>query len=350
MRCERTAEPASLLATASSARQLLAAFDSQLARQGRAPATRERYRRVLSDFLATLEGRPPQTLSAEQLDRYLEHWQQRFLLRQSRPPALASYRGQINALRCFYRYLERLSLLVDDDGRALPDPTRRIACPPAPPATNDWLRPAEDKALLAYPGTLQERFSVALLRWSGLRVSEATSLTLADLDLTAGRQTLSVRLSKTPAGKRTLPILPQLEPLLSLWLAELERRGLAQPATPLLATRNATALSHGFLWRIVKRVAHRAGVRPIACTCQTERPDRHERGCPRTRNGHNLSAISPHTLRRTFASDLLNRGLRLEVVSKLLGHASTTITERAYAQLLDETARRELLQVLERAA
>ena len=76
----------------------------------------------------------------------------------------------------------------------------------------------------------------------------------------------------------------------------------------------------------------------------------HERGCARTRNGENLSEVTPHTLRRTFGSDLLNRGLRLEVVSKLLGHASTVVTERAYAELLDDTMRRELLRVLERAA
>jgi integrase/recombinase XerD len=62
------------------------------------------------------------------------------------------------------------------------------------------------------------------------------------------------------------------------------------------------------------------------------------------------SQISAHTLRRTYASDLLNRGLRLEIVSKLLGHATTTITERAYAQLLDDTTRRELLEALEHAA
>src|SRR5439155_492066 len=83
----------------------------------------------------------------------------------------------------------------------------RLACPAAPPAVNDWLRPAEDEALLACPGTLQERFSVALLRWSGLRASEATALTLADLELTPGRETLTIRVSKTAAGRRTLPLL-----------------------------------------------------------------------------------------------------------------------------------------------
>jgi integrase len=61
-------------------------------------------------------------------------------------------------------------------------------------------------------------------------------------------------------------------------------------------------------------------------------------------SGENRSSISPHTLRRTFGSDLINRGLRLETVSKLLGHSSTTITERAYAQLLAPTIRRELFE------
>jgi site-specific recombinase XerD len=327
-------------------REALRRFDSQLARQGRAPGTRARYLRVLSDFLTTLQERPAQTLSAEEIDHYLEHWRQRFHTEHGHPPALASYRGQINALRCFYRHLERLNLLVDQDERPLPDPTRRLACPAAPAALNDWLRPPEDQALLACPGTLQERFAVALLRWSGLRVSEAIALTLADLDLTPGRETLTVQHSKTAAGRRTLPIVPPLQPLLQEWLTALTARGLDRPATPLLATRRGTTLSPAYLWRIVKRSAHRAGVRPIACTCQTTRPQRHQPGCPQTRNGHNLSQISPHTLRRTYASDLLNKGLRLEIVSKLLGHASTTITQRAYAQLLDETTRRELLRAL----
>jgi integrase/recombinase XerD len=56
--------------------------------------------------------------------------------------------------------------------------------------------------------------------------------------------------------------------------------------------------------------------------------------------------LKPHTLRRTFGSHLLNRGMRLEVVSKLLGHASTSITEKAYARLEDATIRAEMLAAL----
>lgn len=61
-----------------------------------------------------------------------------------------------------------------------------------------------------------------------------------------------------------------------------------------------------------------------------------------------LPPRAEHTLRRTFGSDLVNRGLRLDVVSRLLGHASTTVTERCYAELLDSTTRREFLAVVRR--
>jgi hypothetical protein len=51
-------------------------------------------------------------------------------------------------------------------------------------------------------------------------------------------------------------------------------------------------------------------------------------------------------LRRTFATEMLNRGVRPETVSRLLGHASTTITEQAYAQLTDHRIRTEVEEAL----
>lgn len=72
-----------------------------------------------------------------------------------------------------------------------------------------------------------------------------------------------------------------------------------------------------FVWRVCKRVGERAGVK----------------------------GLHPHTLRRTYGSALINDGLRLEVISKLLGHSSTTITEKSYAALLDETIAREAMAV-----
>jgi integrase len=119
--------------------------------------------------------------------------------------------------------------------------------PPTPdPKVHDWLRRSEDEALLsAFFKTEDERIIVWFLRWTGLRLGEALSLLISDLDLNEG----------------------------------------------------------------IKR-------------------------------------LTPHRLRRTFGSHLLNEGVRLEVVSKLLGHRSTEVTEDAYAELLDQTVRQEMLTAL----
>jgi integrase len=222
---------------------------------------------------------------------------------------------------------------------------RKIQPPPSQPTSNDWLRPADDQALLNCGGGLQERFLIALLRWSGLRIGEATQLTLAELNQQPGQQALTVRHSKTPAGRRTIPLIPELQPPLEQWLHHLAEHRLDSPSVPLLSSLHGTPMRASFAWRLVKRVAHRAGVRPRPCTCNSPRPP-HDRGCPRNQNGYNKSDVTPHTLRRTFGSDLINKGVRLEVVSKLLGHATTTITEHTYAELLDDTTRRELLNAL----
>jgi len=222
-----------------------------------------------------------------------------------------------------------------------------IDAPTCPQRPNDFLRTHEDRALLNAECPHHHRIVVWLLRFTGVRVAEAQAITFADVELTPSGESLTVRGSKTPASTRTIPLLPQLLPLMHEHAEFLRKRTTVTPATPLLVTSHGTPLTTNYVWRVVKRVAFEAGVRPIPCTCETTRQDRHARGCPRTSSGENRSSVSPHTLRRTFGSDLINRGLRLEAVSKLLGHASTVVTERAYAQLLAPTIRRELFEVFE---
>ena len=126
--------------------------------------------------------------------------------------------------------------------------------------------------------------------------------------------------SKTPGGRRIIPIFDHLDPVLTAWRTYQETRGLAGAESFLLATCSGRPLTHTQAWVTVKRVAGRAGVR---------------RRQPSDPGSLNVSSVSPHTLRRTFASDLLNRGVRLEVVSRLLGHCETRTTETSYARLLD---------------
>lgn len=185
--------------------------------------------------------------------------------------------------------------------------------------------------------TLAEKTIVFLLRFTGLRVSEATTLRVKDVNLMTDR--IIVRESKTDAGRRTIPILPGLKPVLRAWLNELENRGLSQPngyflctvsegnskKNPGARTKPGGKLASQFLWKVVKRVGERNEIRVA----------------------DGKSELSPHTLRRTFGSDFINRGVRLEVISKLLGHSSTTVTEQHYAELLNETIASEVLEALD---
>jgi len=251
----------------------------------------------------------------------------------------------IGALRVFFSYLEHAELLIGSDGLPKRNPARTIDAPACPQRPNDFLRPTEDRALLNAECPHHQRIIVWLLRYTGVRAAEAHAVKVADFDLTPDAESMTIRVSKTAAGTRTIPLLPQLLPVLHEHLEYLRQMIPVTPETPLLATRYGTPVTTNCIWRAVKRVAFEAGVRPIACVCETTRQDRHATGCPRSASGENRSAVSPHTLRRTFGSDLINRGLRLETVSKLLGHSSTTITERAHAQLLAPTIRTELLRV-----
>jgi integrase len=322
---------------------LLASFDAHLRRRGRASSTCRQYRYALRSFETWAGFREVGDLTPADMEFFLSDWDADFQARRGHRPRPATTRGLIGALRVFFAYLEHAELLTGRDGLPKRSPVRTIETPFCPQRPNDFLRPPEDRAMLDAECPHHRRIIVWLLRYTGVRAAEAHALKVADVDLTPDTESLTIRVSKTAAGTRTIPLLPQLLPSLHEHLAYLRGMIPVTPETPLLATRLGTPVTTNYIWRAVKRVAFEAGVRPVACTCETTRQDRHAPGCPRSTSGENRSAVSPHTLRRTFGSDLINRGLRLETVSKLLGHSSTTITERAYAQLLAPTIRKELL-------
>ena len=56
--------------------------------------------------------------------------------------------------------------------------------------------------------------------------------------------------------------------------------------------------------------------------------------------------VTPQTLRRTFGSTLLNKGVSIEVVSKMLGHSNTRVTEDAYAEMLPDRVFSEVLRAV----
>jgi integrase/recombinase XerD len=284
---------------------LLEGFSASLWREGLADTTRRKYAEHVRHFLGALEVEP-QDAARRDLESYLDGLILAGL-------SVSTIRLRIAALRRFYDYLDDQELLA---GR---NPATRLKAPKRRKKPNDWLRADEDAALYRACVTPHERIVHALLRYAGLRVGEACALLQEDVDLDA--KTIRVRVSKSDSGLRSVPIADVLDAELRSWLRLVEAQGLRRPGLPLLVTKNATAMKPQFAWRVVKRAAHRANVRVLPAP--------------------KLSSISPHTLRRTFGSDLLNRGMRMETISKLLGHADTRVTEASYAEMLDETVRAE---------
>lgn len=320
------------------------AFEAHFRYKRKAEGTIIQYRPVLDAFAVWAGDRAPASITSFEIQGFLGHRLAEFSGRKGREPSDSWLKGEIVALRSFYRYLYSYGLLVDD-GQHVPNPTLAIDLPAIEQKQNDWLRQAEDEALLAaYVNTEDERIIVLFLRWSGLRIGEALSLPIRDVDLAEGL--IYVRKSKTPKGKRAVPITPQLRPRITRWLEVVAERGLYDPNGPFFPTKTGKPWSSQYAEKIVRRVGYRAGVRVVGCTCGSTKKTSHEKGCPRTKSGERLSDVTPHTLRRTFGSYLLNQGVRLEVVAALLGHSSTQITERAYAELQAQTIRKEMLAAL----
>jgi integrase len=288
----------------------------------------------------------PGDLALIDFETYLTAWQNDFVARRGRMPAAATVKGQITALKTFFDYVDRADQLKDADDRLVRNRAALLEAPRPKRAVNDWLQDEEDKALLEWRGSLVDEFLIAFLRWAGLRIGEARAVRISHLTLGRGEGTLTIPDAKTPAGQRIIPLNPEFLPILNRWLDDLESRDLYRPNGPLLATRRGTPIYEQQLWRMVKRIAADAGVRVIDCSCGATTLNFHAASCARGSTGANRSEVAPHTLRKTYGSYLLNRGARIEVVSKLLGHASTTITEQVYAQLLDTTIKREFYDAL----
>jgi integrase len=203
----------------------VASFLAYLTRRGRAENTRVKYGRYLRDFAQWAGERDPGEIPAHQIElEYLGRWHARFEERRGHPPAPHTLRLHIGALRSYYAFLERFDLISRN-------PMRQIDSPKPPQRANDWLSPAEDEALLQACETPHERVVLWLLRFSGLRIGEARGLRNRDIDLGAG--TITVRTSKTTAGRRVIPILTELRPHIQAWQRHQMARGLLLPRTAL---------------------------------------------------------------------------------------------------------------------
>jgi integrase/recombinase XerD len=232
-----------------------------------------------------------------------------------RPLRSTSLRRRAASIRGFYRFAYGDELIGTDLAARidLPRQTRLLPDPLDIDATNRLLEAAGGEEASAAGTRIRDRALLELLYAAGLRISEALNLDREDLSLDGGHVRVIGKGNKerlVPVGEVALDWLVRyLDGVRPAWLALAS--GDAPRGGPLFLTARGARLGRQAAWTIVKRAARVAGL-----------GDR----------------VTPHTLRHSFATHLLEGGADLRIVQELLGHASISTTQ-LYTHLSGERIR-----------
>ncbi|HLG15075.1 MAG TPA: site-specific tyrosine recombinase XerD [Blastocatellia bacterium] len=246
---------------------------------------------------AESEAKDLLSLSQSDLTRFAQH------LRKSGLSARSVARTLVT-VRILFRFL----LL---DGRVVRDPSASLGTPKTWQSLPKFLLPEEVEKLLKAPDTsgeagLRDRAMLEVLYATGLRVSELVSLKLANFDLDLGY----VRTFGKGGKERTVPIGMAAVEWTKRYL-NVRGRFLRGGESPLLfVNRDGGSISRQSFWRTLAGYAVRAG----------------------------LGRVSPHMLRHSFATHLLENGADLRSVQTMLGHSNITTTQ-VYTHITDERVR-----------
>jgi integrase/recombinase XerD len=217
------------------------------------------------------------------------------------PLSAASAARAVSAIRGLHRFAVR-------DGLSTQDPAQEVKPPGTPRRLPKALPFADIERLLAAAGEdsprgLRDRALLEMLYGTGARISEAVGVSVDDIDLTDGIATLHGKGGRT----RLVPIGGYASRALEAYLvrgrpvlAAAGRNSVFGGRPTLFLNARGAALSRQSAWMILSQAARRAGI---------------------------PSDISPHTLRHSYATHLLDGGADVRVVQELLGHASVTTTQ-----------------------
>ncbi len=259
------------------------------AEHGLARLTLSAYRRDLTQVALALAGRGG-----------LLHASRSDLLRLLAERTTAGYAARSNArllaaLRRFYGYAACQGLIDEDPAADLEGPRRT---PPVPKALSE----SEVERLLAAPDAsnpvgLRDRAMLELMYASGLRVGELVDLRLGAINLRQG----VLRVLGKGGRERLIPLGDEALAWIERYLTD------GRPALPtasrsdrLFPGERRAVLSRQSFWAAVRRYARLAGI---------------------------ATTVSPHVLRHSFATHLLNHGADLRAVQMMLGHASLSTTQ-----------------------
>ncbi len=252
--------------------------------------TRKDYLRIVAGFVAFL-GRSPATATAEDMRRFQIHQSELGM----HAPAMNS---TVAALRFFFTYT------VDR-----PDLSRKLIRIPYPRRLPVVLSPEEVARLLGATTCLKHRAALSVAYGAGLRVAEVAALKMGDID----SERMLIRVERGKGGRyRHAMLSPDLLALLRAWWHDGRRQGVMLPGGWLFPGQNP-----------VKPISTRQLSRVVEAAAEAAELTKH---------------VSPHTLRHSFATHLLEDGVDIRVIQVLLGHAKLDNTA-LYARVATKTVR-----------
>ena len=265
--------------------------------KGRAPTTLNAYRRDITTFIGWLT-KYELTLSeagTKDLAKYIA-----FLKEEGRAPATVA-RATV-AVRSLYRFLTIEGLLPED-------PTAVLDVPKVPKGLPRALSESQIEALLGSPVGVsplakRDRAILEVLYGGGLRISELVGLSLGDIDIDASL----MRVLGKGNRERIVPIGRPASDALIDWLGSSGRAVLSPEAwasreaeTAVFLNARGGRLSRQGAWLVVRGHGDNVGLGP---------------------------ELTPHVLRHSCATHMLNHGADIRTVQELLGHISITSTQR----------------------
>lgn len=266
---------------------------------GLAPHTLEAYRRDLDKFhvyLKTVRIEDPGGVTRETLSGFLGFLARRNLSAGSTARCLSAVRG-------FYRFLCKQRLASTNPTATLSTPRRGLKLPKTLSQEQvmklldapEKVRPGSALPLL--PEAQRNAAMVELLYATGLRVSELVNLQVSQVNLPIGYVLVTGKGTK----QRVVPIGDVARTKLVAYL-EASRPLLlkGRPSSVVFVTRRGTNMSRQGFWKLLRARAREAGI---------------------------FQSISPHMLRHSFATHLLDHGADLRAVQAMLGHTNISTTE-----------------------
>lgn len=268
---------------------MLEFLEHVVAVRGLSARTVEAYGRDLDDlahYLVLNQAGPPETLSESQIEDWLRAGKAAGL-------SAATRARRLSTVRSFLRFLREEGDRSDDPARRVVSPRRRRPLPRV-------LSESDVESLLAVrgdgPKELRDRTMLEVLYATGLRVTELVSLRSSQVDRRRGL----VRVVGKGNSERVVPLGRTALAILEHYLDEV-RPHLAAKSDALFPGPSGKPLSRQMFWILLRRRAVQAGI--------------------------SADRLSPHVLRHSFATHLVEHGADLRTVQMLLGHSDISTTE-----------------------